>query len=1245
MNLSRTKLSSFIGALIYVVAASAAADPASTASGLHSKPLFLGNTVPPNLIFDIDDSGSMDLEMAFDGLRDGLMRWDTTGQGFTNDEGEFYDNGARYAYLFPNGVGYPYDGRRTLSDNNTLYALPPVKAYAFARSSDYNLAYYNPNDTYTPWPSYGGYTFSNSDPAAARFEPVTTFTQGGTLNLLSNFSSDEAGKTFRTYEGMACNDLGTEGSGVDCAEDAEISYYPATYYKKITSSSSTFSLKKRDNTAFSTGSCDAPVASNYTQFIKYPAGLVSTSVDAIAHDGSCLEEVKIESSNNSYSYINEATGLAATRTFAEESVNFANWFTYYRRRHHAMRGSLAASLEGVNGIRTGMVWFNQLADVTMGAFDSSSNSTFVNNFMQAHYTTVNRGGTPTRASLDYVGKQYMRTGTNAPITSSCQRNFTLIFTDGYASDVGYDTDINNADSGLGEPYQDDHSDTLADIAMHYYKTNLRGTLDEGNSPIAGGCDAVTPDPQLDCNPDLHMNTYAVTLNASGNIFGKTIGANSYDAVEDAYTSSPTWVNPETAGGSVQADDLYHATINGRGQIYNADSPDQLKRDLQRVIDDILSDAATGSASSVAFNTSALKNNSLVMTASFNSSKWSGELEAFNLDDSDGDIQGSVWKASVQLDAMDADDRYIVTYNPNALTVPPALVPDKSVLFEWTNLSLTQQADLRMGPSGTETVAEGLERLNYLRGNRTLEGQPYRVRGSALGDIIHSSPVFVGEPELNYPDEAPFGVDGDYYSSFKIANEDRAPIVYVGANDGMLHGFYTEDVVINGVAKPAGSEAIAYIPNLLYSNGSNEGLHYLTDPSYTHKNYVDGTPTVADVYINNDWETVLVGSLRGGAKGVYALNVTDPEEFTDAKASERVMWEYTHADMGYMTGQPVIALMNNGKWAAVFGNGYGSSTLASKLFIIYIDGSTPTILDTGATTGGLSAPALADMDGDGKVDRVYSGDVAGNMWAFDVSASNGNWGVAYSSGNGNNAVDVPLFTAVNDDGEVQPITSSPVLALNPNVQTVTGNSGNEPNVLVLFGTGQYLVSSDPSNVDEQSFYAVWDNGTDSLTRSSLDSVTLTNVTGGFRTTTDPDTDDANKDGVNWSTQYGWYIDFDTDEGERIVLAPNVRSDIVFFNTLIPSSDDCAAGGSGYLMSVQLKNGSTPENAIFDNGNNGLDDSDTPYSGQFIGNIPMDSGFLGDRQYTPTNVGTVETREIDLDNDTREGRLSWLEFFMD
>ncbi|MEE1559435.1 MAG: PilC/PilY family type IV pilus protein, partial [Arenicellales bacterium] len=408
------------------------------------------------------------------------------------------------------------------------------------------------------------------------------------------------------------------------------------------------------------------------------------------------------------------------------------------------------------------------------------------------------------------------------------------------------------------------------------------------------------------------------------------------------------------------------------------------------------------------------------------------------------------------------------------------------------------ADYQSAPDGSSEApltAAAAARLAYLLGSRAHEepasDYDFRARNfdSIMGDIVHSQPVYVGEPTLQWPDSGAFdyGV-GQHYSDFVSALSGRAGTVYAGGNAGALHAFSAD----------TGEEVLAYFPAHLASSDINEGYHYLTDPGYTHRYYVDGSPVVSDAYVKASpagaaaWRSVLVGSDGAGGKGLFALDVTDPGNFqnTSVKASQLVLWEFSDADdpnLGYTFSKPTIALLNNGKWAAIVGNGYGNSGGGkAELFILFLEGGLdgnwaygndylriPAGPGDPADPDGLSTPSVIDLDGDGMADRVYAGSLSGQLWAFDISSANtADWAIAHAG-------DSPLFTAVNNPGSSQPITTQPQVIRQPVI-----SDGPDPNVLVLFGTGQYLIEADKTTTDTQSFYGVWDRSDGNLDRADL-----------------------------------------------------------------------------------------------------------------------------------------------------------------
>ncbi len=965
-----------------------------------------------------------------------------------------------------------------------------------------------------------------------------------------------------------------------------------------------------------------------------------SGVDAIAPTGECLKRIDIKPSQASYSYMDE-DGNTQTRTFVEESTNFANWFTYYRRRHQATRGGLASAFQGLGGIQTGLFWINNRRNVSMYDMDDASDLTA---FLTEQYDYVSTGGTPNREALYHAAQQFKRTDDDAPIVQECQKNFALLFTDGFSNDSSI-SGIGNEDENAGDPYEDDYSDTLGDIAYKYYEENLRPDLPLGQVRTPAGCNVVSPAPSLDCNTNLHMNTYTAGLGAEGNVYGIT-----HHKVDDAYAVTPSWPNTGIRDKGM-IDDLYHAAVNGRGEMFNARTPAALRTELSAALRDII--ASIGNASSVSFNTGTLNSDSLVYGASFNSTAWSGNLSAWPLDPNTGDVASSPsWSAASRLDGQSPDDRVILTYSNTS---------GDGVPFRWdtTVLDAGQIADLSRSPAGTAD-SRGPQRLDYLRGSRAGEGQEFRNRASVLGDIVHSSPLFVGDPSLTWPDSGPFGVDSDRYSKFRnITARGRTPVIYVGANDGMLHGFNAQESTTDG----GGQELLAYVPRSIYSADAGAGLNYLTRPDYTHRFYVDLTPQAVDVYTKASasgtpaWRTALIGGLRNGGVGFFALDVTNPDSFSEANAEDLVLWEFTEQDdprLNYVLSEPTVAMMPNGRWALIVGNGLANANTADDLktgvFVIYMDGGLAGSWTEGtdyefielADTGGLSTVQPLDTNGDSVVDRLYGGDQEGNMWVVDVSSSNASqWKSAYRDGNAANAAPVPLFTATDSAGNRQPISSRPLVIRN--VESPIGTEGaNGEDYLVYFGTGRYFTQGDASDTSGQTFYGVWDRGDDELVRTDLVPQTISVTNDGTKllrssSGTPIDWSDANGNGRD----YGWRMDL-PESGERVLNPPQLRGKIVFFETFTPSQSPCDGGGSSWLMSVDL-DGSNPDSPVFDTNNDGTIDSS---DGSYIGEKSDDQGtggtaFLDEFQYL-NKADEPAKREVKVGNSgQRTGRLGWQE----
>lgn len=934
-------------------------------------------------------------------------------------------------------------------------------------------------------------------------------------------------------------------------------------------------------------------------------------------------------------------------------INYANWYSYYRKREYVAKRAMSEIIsESTARIGLATLWNNN--NVRTPIRDVDDITTPVNPTAQTNKNTLLRNlfrvdsnnGTPLRTALQNAGTYY-ESGlaswgadwSSSPILpeaqgGACQQNFTILMSDGYwNSDTGGSIAANNADADGAGPwdggsYADTYSDTLADVAMYYYERDLSSLPDEVRRS------------GRDQNNAQHMVTFTVAFGVNG-----TLSAN-----PTSETAPFAWPNPLDTEDEERVDDMRHAAWNGRGQFLNAGDPDQLINSLSSAIADI--EARSGSAAAVSFNSTSLQNDTMIFQAVFDSNGWSGDLNAIPIDE-DGRVGSTTWTAAAGstadsngLDERDYTLRSFYSYNGT-----------DGIALDWANLTTAQRNDLLTNPNGsTANEATGMARLGYIKGDRACEEhgagtcsysdgtntyttKAFRDRESRLGDIVHSSPLFVGAPSTPYPDD----IESAAYSSYvNSAAKNRRKVVYVGANDGILHAFDTEN---------NGQELFAYVPNLLFSTASDTGLHYLTDSTYEHKWYVDLSATAADVYLSG-WKTVLVGALRGGGKGIFALDITDPTGFN----ANSVLWEFTHANLGYTFSEIRIGKLNNGKWAAIFGNGYNSDPTGdgrAKLFIVYLDGSnlsSPVVLDTGAGSivsgncgdpssdcNGMSSPSLADIDGDGVIDRVYAGDLHGNLWAFNISSSNpASWGPAYGS--------TPLARACTSasctSGNRQPITSRPALARH---KTEHGLN-TVPNIMVFFGTGQYIAVNDNDTTLRQTVYGIWDDGSGGVTRADLQEQTIgTDTAAGFTVRT------LSENTVNYATQRGWFIDLPTTK-ERVVTNASAIGDLVFFNTMIPSASLCGYGGYGWLMlATQLNGGAPTFGAVDVDGDGVIDEDDMTEMDKFAAGIradgiPTESRFISNKRVTTDSSGGIKVDTVEAFARNTPGRTSWtpLEF---
>ncbi|UDL04371.1 pilus assembly protein [Marinobacter sp. CA1] len=1178
------------------------------------RPLFIDAPVEHNVIFAIDDSGSMDWELLVPQQSGMTGSWN---QG----------------YLFDPGYQSGYKSGKRLYHDRPIYSMQ--RNTYFFYSPSYNLQYYDPSAEYIPWTSAGSRNFSDQSITNAKLDPGfgnSSETADLTAKDELEVGTDNIPATvfLKTDLGVVEKVTPEHTEYADCPSGWRVHRWDRSLCIK-----GRWQTKKRGivtvpETVEETLSCKTLAENWYSSWTSDHAkyryrdengNLFENRQWGLARDGACLLRLELVAGNEAL--VQKLTG----DSLASQQTNFANWFSYYRRRHQAIRAAVSQSVEGLEDLRLGATGLNDRYYMSSRMY-SANTAGGIGSFLNDQYALFDDGsyigrGTPTRKALQHVGKEYAKSAVRGG-NLECRKNFALLFTDGFANGHPGSTDAGNADQNASAPFGDSNSDTLADIAYYYYQ-GLRtngSIIPDGAVRTPPECGTGAETAQMDCNTEHHMNTYTVALGMKGE---KYAGISHFN-VADAHKSPPDWSSLTLSGsGDEQIDDLYHAAVNGKGEYYDAQSTTALVSSLKKAMRDV--QQQLGNGSNVSFNTTSLKSGGYIFSAQFTSQIWTGTLRAEAID-KDGVVSSLKWDAATKLDARDltASPRLILTNNGSG-----------GVEFDWANLTAAQKDDLKAG--GSEAL--GKARWSFIVGNdvKKAEGVEFRERKSRLGAIVNSSPVYVGEPNRIWPDQSMFG--GSPYSTFKVDKASRAKAVYVGANDGMLHGFNAE----------TGEEILGYVPSFLYSSDADKGLSALTNPNLDFQSYVDLPLNTSDVYVNGAWRSIVIGGSRGATPGIFALDVTDPSQFSAANAGNTVMWEFSgNSDLGNMTDAVQIALINWGaddyRWSAVFSNGYNAPSGKNGLFVVDIGDPANYEFIEVASGDGLSPARLADYqdslsndESDGVADRAYAGDLEGRLWAIDLTGGRSNWGVLYGGD--------PLFVAKDSLGNAQPISAQPDVARN----TVKKDLGS-PNLLVFFGTGRYLEASDipaaGATPPSQSFYGINDRGSaadSSGNRLRRDDLTERTVSTGTVTVDGEARPVRKTDGgqLDWNTSFGWYVDLPTS-GERVAVSPAVRGDFVVFSSTIPTSGDpCGGGGSSFLTALAF-DGATSVKPVIDVNNDGiLDANDEGWAGMYHGDgIITGLSFIDNLLYAPDSNANKTPILTDLrSSNASTRRLGWHE----
>ena len=772
------------------------------------------------------------------------------------------------------------------------------------------------------------------------------------------------------------------------------------------------------------------------------------------------------------------------------------------------------------------------------------------------------------------------------------------------------------------------SDSLADVAKYYRDTDLRTNALNNCTGALGQGVCVTP--STSSSPPNEKQTM-VTLTMGLGVDGLLSYTANYERLpgdyDDIRNGSKNW--PKPVQNTITAvDDLWHAAVNGGGTYFSAKNPTDVVSQLRQAIASIKVKTGTGAAAA-ASTLSPVGGDNFSYVGSYITGQWIGNLETRTIDTSTGEVSrsatscvedivptdtcaspssiasngsggyncvtpnvtnasncsgtldGTNCKVPVDASCMGTLKNKVSAFTSTArnikinvsgtlqdfryanLTTAQAQYFDKP----WMTANLTQWSTLT---SDQQVNATGANLVNYLRGETgydlnspTPANRVFRNRLATLGDLVHATPIFTAPPRLLYGDPG--------YQAFKTAQAGRRKMIYVGANDGMLHAFRADTL----------EEMWAYIPTMVLPN-----MWKLADSNYSakHAYYLDGVIATTDICTANcssttaTWKTILVAGLGGGGRGYVALDVTNP-------ANPLLMWEFdakntatlkNDPNLGYSFGNPIITKRNiDGKWVVLFTSGYNNVpdndafyNLTTTQFkpnnpAVYTAGNgggylfvldalsgdklqaIPTLNSSGVNVGTVANPSglgkITSLDLTSDVNKnttyVYGGDLLGNLWRFNI--------------NTNVAVKLAELKA----GSVaQPITTAPELGL------IKGKT------VVFIGTGKYLEIADLSNSDQQTIYAIKDEFTSTPLinpRASL-----------VRQTIVPSGADSRKSGtanvVNFTTGRGWYVDL-PDSRERVNIDPQLVLGTLLIPTAVPESTACQPEGYGWFNYFDYKTG--------------------------------------------------------------------------
>jgi len=1192
--------------------------PASANIDIPNDPLTTGARVPPNILFILDDSGSMEWRYMYNpdiaSVTNGGISSTPTGDNRTRDS----------SYSTTN------------TDVNALYDQNYVT----------NTLYYNPNTTYTPWLDSSGAQVAGGTTYGAAYSDniyiahASSGTSSSTTNLASNVQTFYAPRPnatsltdarqyyryqIRTDQRVVRSErleatLRTDTTTGTLATSVAVSSrngYSSSYLVPVPSGASNLQFWTTSS-ASCTGACadlyaqrninspgpgatcasaksgsiescsiSSPQSGNW--YVRLRAGSafsgvnVHYSYETTELDNTGEASVGCDTTTTGWgwrncTYATPATGAFPTgRTEAAERTNFATWYSFHRTRTKAAKAGASIAFNELDSqVRVGFRTIHGRAGGTggnnptqnepipvnynQGLFDNPNGTSGTNNNRQRWYNRLflakAESGTPLRSALDNAGKYFSsRSETGAYGPESGADQLACRQNFSILTTDGF---WNGDSNGFGG----DHDGTEGKLitspggATYQYKP----AMPYRDPRVANGTN------RSHTLADVAMRYWKNDLVDMPNVVPTT-------------TANPAfWQHMVTFGisiglkGTLDQSSVQQVVADGgprRGGVA-VDWPTPAEDSVNN-IDDLLHAAVNSRGTFLSAGnpqefsdglTSALA--AIVeRTGSFsnvaaNSTALDAGSRVFQANYVSGVWVGEMRSQPVSLNGVETVDCSLPTQPINGWCASKGIPTTGRKVFT---------SD---GHSNGAATTNGARGLRFPSGATTAQ----------LASLERLAPLWQ-HPGTGKENAAYIAGDrtlelnrtgvlrnrnhllGDIVGSSPAYVRDTNTL-YVGANDGMLHAINATN----------GNEMFAFIPGII--NWSDLGS--LSRQDYGHRYFVDG-PIVVTSRQQTPNANILVGALGKGGKGLFSLDVTNPATF----GTSGFRWEQAETplgNMGLVQGRPIISQVSTGARAVVIGNGVNSTHNKAVLLVLDLNsGEVIREIDTGvgeaATPNGLSAPT-AVLGPDGKtVSYVYAGDMLGNVWKFDLTdESSDAWSVS------------KLFEA----GVTRPISGAVTIAKHPQTQKRW----------IFFGTGRYLSSGDVTNTATQGMYGFIEDSK-TLKPSDLTLRTLAVTTG---TSSGYPVRAFESSKPLSSASKGWYINL-PDSGERIVQDAQVVSSFLITASMIPTGDACESDGRGYINALGAFTGTSAGASYFDLDGDGATIDET-IGGQPIGSVNVGVG---------------------------------------